>query len=33
MWRVSAVTDDWVAKGCHIHIDWVELAVRPDHDG
>ncbi|HEV3256902.1 MAG TPA: hypothetical protein VG013_08495 [Gemmataceae bacterium] len=27
----SKVTDDWVVKGCHIHVDGVELAVRPTH--
>jgi hypothetical protein len=27
----STVTDDWVVKGCHIHVDGVELAVRPAH--
>ncbi len=33
MWRISAISDDWVGKGCHIHIDRVELAVRPNHLG
>jgi len=33
MWRVSAVSEDWVDKGCHIHIDQIELSVRPDHSG
>jgi hypothetical protein len=33
MCRASVVTDDWVVKGCHIHVDGVELAVRPDHLG
>jgi len=33
MWRVSAVSEDWVDKGCHIHINQIELAVRPDHSG
>src|SRR5580692_977255 len=32
MCRPSTVTDDWVVKGCHIHVDGVELAVRPAHD-
>src|ERR1700687_1350798 len=31
MCRPSTVTDDWVVKGCHIHVDAVELAVRPTH--
>jgi hypothetical protein len=31
MCRPSTVTDDWVVKGCHIHIDGVELGVRPTH--
>jgi hypothetical protein len=29
----SVVTDDWVKKGCHIHVDGVELTVAPDHEG
>jgi hypothetical protein len=31
MCRPSTVTDDWVVKGCHIHVDGVEVAVRPTH--
>lgn len=31
MCRPSTVTDDWVVKGCHIHVDGVELGVRPSH--
>lgn len=31
MCRPSTVADDWVVKGCHIHLDGVELAVRPTH--
>jgi hypothetical protein len=31
MCRPSTVTTDWVVKGCHIHVDGVELAVRPAH--
>ena len=31
MCRASTVADDWVVKGCHIHVDGVELAVRPTH--
>lgn len=33
MWRISAITEDWVDKGCHVHINQIELAVRPDHLG
>ena len=33
MCRPSVVADDWVVKGCHIHVGGVELAVRPDHTG
>jgi len=33
MCRPSVVADDWVVKGCHIHVNGVELAVRPDHHG
>lgn len=33
MWRISPISEDWVDKGCHIHIDRVELAVRPDRFG
>jgi hypothetical protein len=29
----SVVADDWIVKGCHIHVDGIELAVRPDHRG
>jgi hypothetical protein len=31
MCRPSPVTNDWVVKGCHIHVDGVEVAVRPTH--
>ena len=31
MCRPSSVTDDWVVKGCHIHVDGIELAVRPTY--
>jgi hypothetical protein len=27
----SVVADDWIGKGCHIHVDGIELAVHPDH--
>jgi hypothetical protein len=29
----SVVADDWIGKGCHIHMDGVELALHPDHLG
>jgi hypothetical protein len=29
----SVVADDWIGKGCHIHVDGIELALRPDHLG
>jgi hypothetical protein len=31
MCRPSTVDSDWVVKGCHIHVDGVELTVRPAH--
>jgi hypothetical protein len=31
--KPSAVTVDWVKKGCHIHVHGVELTVAPDHQG
>jgi hypothetical protein len=33
MCEPSKVAEDWVIKGCHIHVDGVELAVLPDHEG
>jgi hypothetical protein len=33
MCQPSVVADDWVKKGCHIHVDGVELSVAPDHLG
>src|SRR5438046_469476 len=33
MCQASKVTNDWVVKGCHIHIGAVELVVFPDHKG
>ena len=33
MCRISAVSEDWVDKGCHVHVASVELALRPDHLG
>jgi len=29
----SKLADDWITKGCHIHIDGVELRVICDHRG
>ena len=29
----SVVADDWISKGCHIHVDGIELALHPDHLG
>lgn len=31
MCQASKVADDWVVKGCHIHIGSVELRVFPNH--
>lgn len=33
MCRISPVSDDWVDKGCHLHVIGVEVALRPDHLG
>jgi hypothetical protein len=33
MCQASKVTNDWVVKGCHIHIGRVELRVFPNHLG
>ncbi len=33
MCQASTVTDDWVTKGCHIHVDGVELNVFTNHRG
>ena len=33
MCRISPVNDDWVIKGCHVHVGGVELVLRPDHLG
>ena len=33
MCEASKVTNDWVVKGCHIHIKAVELRVFPNHKG
>lgn len=29
--RPSAIYDDWVLKGFHVHVEGIELAVRPGH--
>ena len=29
--RPSALYEDWVSKGFHIHVHHIELAVRPGH--
>lgn len=31
MCRPSVISADWVTKGFHVHIEHVELAVRPGH--
>lgn len=33
MCEASKVANDWVVKGCHIHIRQVELVLFPDHVG
>ena len=33
MCQASTVTDDWVSKGCHIHVNGVELNVFSNHLG
>jgi hypothetical protein len=33
MCRISIISEDWVVKGCHLHVGPVELALRPDHRG
>jgi hypothetical protein len=33
MIHISRICEDWITKGCHIHVGSVELAVRPDHRG
>ena len=33
MCEASKVTDDWVTKGCHIHVGGIELNVFTDHHG
>lgn len=29
--RPSAIYDDWVLKGFHVHVEGIELALRPGH--
>lgn len=33
MCRISAISDDWATKGCHVHVGSIEVALRPDHLG
>lgn len=33
MCQPSVVAPDWIGKGCHIKVNGIELAVRPDHRG
>jgi hypothetical protein len=33
MCQPSKMADDWVIKGCHVHVNGVELAVVSDHKG
>jgi hypothetical protein len=33
MCRISPISDDWVVKGCHLHVGKVEVVLRPDHLG
>ena len=33
MCRISPVGEDWVKKGCHVHVGCVELVLCPDHLG
>jgi hypothetical protein len=33
MCQASKVTDDWVTKGCHIHVNGIELNVFTNHRG
>jgi hypothetical protein len=30
--RISTISEDWVTKGCHVHVGQVEIALRPDHE-
>jgi hypothetical protein len=29
----SKISDDWVIKGCHIHVDGIELRIFTNHAG
>jgi len=31
--RISAVSDDWAMKGCHVHVGRVEVSIHPDNFG
>jgi hypothetical protein len=31
--EISAVSDDWASKGCHVHVGRVEVSIHPDHLG
>lgn len=33
MCRISPISDDWVTKGFPIHVNEIELVMRPDHQG
>lgn len=33
MCRISVIHEDWVVKGCHLHVGELELGIRPDHRG
>lgn len=33
MCEPSKITDDWVTKGCHIHVNGVELNIYTNHIG
>jgi len=33
MCRISPVSEDWVVKGCHLHLGKIEVVLRPDHMG
>lgn len=33
MCEIDSVAEDWVDKGCHLHVGGVEIALRPDHLG
>ena len=33
MCAASKIADDWIVKGCHIHVDGVELVIFTNHFG